>query len=494
MALGFFSLKSILKSKPPETPRIFLYNTLTARKDSFHSIKSKEVKMYNCGPTVYGFQHIGNYRAYIFADILKRMFLYDGFTAKQVINITDVGHLTDDQDQGQDKVEESAKKERKTAKEITELYTTDFLENLEKLNIDTNGTIFPKATEHILDQVAFIKTLEEKGYTYKTADGIYFDTSLFKNYGKLGNINIEGLKEGARVEMNSERKHPTDFALWKFSKPEDKRQQEWDSPWGRGFPGWHIECSAMSMKYLGHAFDIHTGGIDHIPVHHNNEIAQSESATGKPFVNYWMHVAHLKIDGKKISKSLGNTVLISNLEEKGVSPLAYRYWLLIAHYRTPINFTWEAVEGAEKAYFRLQKAFVEQLGNKVGKINNSYKEKFSGAIFDDIDTPKALALVWELLKDDKVSKEDKKATLIDFDKVLGLGLAESQNALEEMLGSTAIDSSTLDQSVKAKIEEREIARKNKDWKKADELRDELNKIGYEIEDTESGPKVTRSST
>jgi len=487
MALNIF--KFFLKEPPAPEVHVLFYNTLGRAKEHFVPLKAGRVSMYHCGPTVYGYTHIGHARAYVFADLIKRLFLYQGLTVNQIINITDVGHLTDDEDQGQDKIEEGARRENKTAKEIVELYTNDFMENLSKLNVDTDGTIFPKASEHILEQIAFIKTLEEKGYTYPTSDGIYFDTSRFPDYGKLGNIDLKGLEEGKRVAINAEKKHPTDFALWKFSKPEEKRQQEWESPWGKGFPGWHIECSAMSTKYLGHRFDIHTGGVDHIPVHHNNEIAQSNCALGVKSVNYWMHSEHLRIDGKKISKSLGNVILLKHVEERNISPLAYRYWLLTSHYRTPINFTWEALEAAHRGFYRLQKAFVEDLGVKKGSINATYRKTFSDALADDIDTPKAIATLWNLLKDTGVSKPDKKATLLDFDKVLGLGLSTAQEFLEG--NKKEIANSDIPPEVENLLTERERARLAKDFKKADELRDKIKAAGFEISDTPDGAKLQK---
>ena len=487
MALNIF--KFFLKEPPAPEVHVLFYNTLGRAKEHFVPLKAGRVSMYHCGPTVYGYTHIGHAREYVFADLIKRLFLYQGLTVNQIINITDVGHLTDDEDQGQDKIEEGARRENKTAKEIVELYTNDFMENLSKLNVDTDGTIFPKASEHILEQIAFIKTLEEKGYTYPTSDGIYFDTSRFPDYGKLGNIDLKGLEEGKRVAINAEKKHPTDFALWKFSKPEEKRQQEWESPWGKGFPGWHIECSAMSTKYLGHRFDIHTGGVDHIPVHHNNEIAQSNCALGVKSVNYWMHSEHLRIDGKKISKSLGNVILLKHVEERNISPLAYRYWLLTSHYRTPINFTWEALEAAHRGFYRLQKAFVEDLGVKKGSINATYRKTFSDALADDIDTPKAIATLWNLLKDTGVSKPDKKATLLDFDKVLGLGLSTAQEFLEG--NKKEIANSDIPPEVENLLTERERARLAKDFKKADELRDKIKAAGFEISDTPDGAKLQK---
>jgi len=456
---------------------IKLYNTLTHKKEVFTPLEEKVVSLYNCGPTVYNYAHIGNLRSYIFADVLKRMFEYNGLTVKQVINITDVGHLTSDDDDGEDKLEKSARGTSKTAQEIALFYTDAFLKDIEALNIDTKRIIFPKATEHITEQIALIKKLEEKGFTYKTSDGIYFDTSKLTDYGKLAQLDIEGLKAGARVKITNEKKNITDFALWKFSKPEEQRQQEWESPWGVGFPGWHLECSAMSMKYLGEHFDVHTGGIDHIPVHHSNEIAQSESATGKSFVNYWLHNEFINIDGEKMSKSLGNIITLASIVEKGLSPLAYRYWILTAHYKTLVNFTWDALSGAQVALDKLYNHFLEY-GDGVGNINKEYQAKFLDYINDDLNTPKVIALIWELIKDKDISDSDKKTTLLDFDKVLGLGLDE-------------VKPEVIPEEILKLVKEREDARAQKDWNRSDELRDAIHKKGFEVNDTDEGFKILK---
>lgn len=461
--------------------KIYLHNTLSNEIELFDSINKGAVSMYHCGPTVYSRAHIGNLRAYVFADILKRLFLYQGYEVKQVINITDVGHLTSDEDDGEDKVEKKAREAKLSAQDIVDESTKYFFHDLKSLNINTVGTIFPKATEHIPEQIEMIKTLEEKGHTYQTSDGIYFDTSTYPPYGKLGNINIENLKEGARVEVNNEKRNHTDFALWKFSNPKDNRQQEWESPWGTGFPGWHIECSAMSKKYLGETFDIHTGGIDHVPIHHNNEIAQSESANGKEQANFWLHFKHILINGEKISKSLGNDIFIEDLLNKSISPLAYRYWLLTADYKTQINFTWEAVTASKTAYEKLiiQVASFE----KDGETNKEYKQKFLKLINDDVNTPQAIALIWELLKNSNVPDKDKRATILDFDNVLGLNL-ESIASLASKIQIHAPP------EVQKLIDEREAARKSHDFIKADALREMINDEGYDIKDTPEGPKLS----
>lgn len=458
-----------------------LYNTLSRTKEDFVPINPPSVGIYSCGPTVYLYAHIGNMRPYVFSDVLRRMFEYNGFNVKQVINITDVGHLVGDGDVGEDKIEQEAQKQNMSAKEITDFYLDAYLKDLTRLNIKTENTIFPRASLHIPEQIELIKKLEEKGFTYKTSDGIYFDTAKDPKYTELANLDLEGLQEGARVEINNEKRHPSDFALWKFSNQKEKRQQEWPSPWGIGFPGWHIECSAMSMKYLGNHFDIHTGGTDHIPVHHTNERAQSECATGETFVNYWLHVSFITVDGEKMSKSLGNIYRLIDLEEKGFSSLHYRYWLLTASYRKTINFTWEALSGAAGAYNRLINSLAE-IQNKFGsegQIVESYQEKFRESISDDLNTPQAIALIWDILREEKINPTDKLATILDFDQVLALNLSEAINKANVEIPD----------SVKELVAMREQARQDKNYSKSDELREEINQLGYSVDDTETGPKI-----
>jgi len=452
------------------------YNTLTRHKEEFAPLKKGLVSMYHCGPTVYDYAHIGNLRSYVFADTLRRTLEYDNLKVKQVINITDVGHLTSDEDEGEDKVEQAAREKKKTVKEIIEHYTSSFLDDLKRLNVKTSGTLFPRASKHIAEQIELIKALEEKGFTYKTSDGVYFDTSKFKTYGQLGKLDLTHLK--ARVAENPEKRNPVDFALWKFSKPEDKRQQEWPSPWGVGFPGWHIECSAMSMKYLGETFDIHTGGIDHISVHHTNEIAQSESATGKLFVRLWLHSEFVTVSGQKMAKSEGNLITLNDIIKKGFNPLAYRYWLLTAHYRTPVNFTWEALEGAQTALDKLYEHY-RGLEEAKGAVAGEYQQQFKKFVNDDLDTPQAIALLWQFVKDENINLASKKATILDFDRVLGLNFE-------------GIKKEPISREILQLVEEREQARKNEDWTKADKLRKEIKKLGYKIEDTPKGPKITIS--
>ena len=390
---------------------IQLYNTLTRNKEEFKPLKDKKVGLYTCGPTVYFFAHIGNLRSYIFSDILKRVLEYNGFKVNHIMNITDVGHLTSDSDDGEDKVEAGAKKENKTAKEITEFYTKAFQEDLKKLNIQSPSK-WLKATNYIKEQIELIKVLEQKHFVYKTSDGIYFDASKLKNYGKLANLQKQEIKPGARVEIISEKKNPTDFALWKLSPVNTKRQQEWNSPWGTGFPGWHTECVAMSIKYLGIPFDIHTGGIDHIQIHHTNEIAQAEAAFSKNLANFWLHNEFLTLSGGKMAKSEGNIYTIDSLIEKGFNPLTYRYLCLTAHYRTQLNFSFEALEAAKNALENLYQKIIElksdnkKLNTNKEKLDN-YKQRFLDYVNDDLNTAQALALIWDLLKDSEISAKEK---------------------------------------------------------------------------------------
>jgi cysteinyl-tRNA synthetase len=458
---------------------IYLHNSLTGKKEKFEPIEKDKVGIYSCGPTVYNYAHIGNMRAYIFADTLRRVFEYFGDEVKQVINITDVGHLTSDADLGDDKVEKAAKKEGKTAAEITKFYEESFYKDLADLNINTKGTKFPKATENIKEQLEIIKILEEKGFAYKTSDGMYFDTNKFPDYGKLGGINIKEQKEGARVEANNEKKNPSDFALWKFSSGE-KRLQEWESPWGIGFPGWHIECSAMSRKFLGQPFDIHTGGIDHIPVHHNNEIAQSEAAYDSPLANFWMHNEFMTVEDEKMSKSIGNTFTISDLKERKIHPLAFRLWLLMTHYNSPTNFTWTAVGGAQTALEKVVHKYAFELPEKINNpkdsvvgfgpateiMGNSEEQikKFEEVISDDLNTPVAISLLLSPFVRDR-------KTIDKMDEVLGLNIKKLAKEVQQ-----------IPEEILELKKERDDARAAKNFQKSDELREEIELEGYTIED------------
>jgi len=463
---------------------IKLHNTLSGKKEIFKPIQAGKVGMYNCGPTVYDRAHIGNLRAYIFADTLRRMFEYNGYSVKQIVNVTDVGHLSGenlgDADSGQDKMTKALVRENmpltlSAMKEVATKYFDSFVEDMKDLNIELPEA-FPRASETVEEDIQLIELLEKNGFTYITSDGVYFDTSRFKEYGKLGNIKIGALKEGARVALNSEKKNPTDFALWKIATGDIG----WSSPWGKGFPGWHIECSTMSRMYLGQPFDIHTGGIDHIPVHHNNEIAQSEAAFGVPLANYWLHNEFMNIKNSKMAKSDGNFLTLGSLEAKHISPLAYRYWLLTAHYRSPVNFTFSAVESAQTALIRLLATVSEYpLG---GKIDLMYQEKFKSFINDDLDTSRAIALVWDLFKDSKIDPADKRATVIDFDRVLGLNIASLPHSKGFDSDETAPSNIPIEITVLA--ETREEARKAKEWVKADAIRKEIQDRGFDVIDTD----------
>ncbi|MEM3627622.1 MAG: cysteine--tRNA ligase [Candidatus Bathyarchaeia archaeon] len=467
------------------TPRnLYLFNTLTRKKEKFIPIEEGQVRMYCCGPTVYWYAHIGNFRTYIFEDTLRRVLEFNGFKVKHVMNITDVGHLTSDADTGEDKMEVGARRERKTAFEIAEFYTKAFFEDAEKLNI-LKPTIICRATDHIADMIELIKRIEKNGYTYTIDNGVYFDTSKLKDYGKLTGMNFEKLNEtlkaGARVEFNPQKRNITDFGLWLFSPKDRKRQMEWDSPWGVGFPGWHIECTAMSMKYLGETFDIHCGGADHIPIHHTNEIAQAEAATGKNFVNYWVHGAFLVFGEKaKMAKSKGEIITVKNLIEEGYDPLAFRYLCLTAHYRSELVFTWESLQAAQNALFTLREHVRSLRENFEGEEKKTpkaeeYRMMFLEAVNDDLNMPKALTIIWRLVREEKeVSNREKYELLMEFDKVLALDLAR-ETIKEE-----------LPREMGELIEKREEARRRKDWETADKIREQLRAMGIIIEDTPQG--------
>jgi cysteinyl-tRNA synthetase len=457
---------------------INVFNTKSRSKEVFTPLSEGKVTIYHCGPTVYHFQHIGNMRRFIFADLVHRLFSLNKYEIKQVINITDVGHLVDDRDDTEDKMEKGAKREGKSAQEIAELYTKDFMEDLSLLKISTEDTLFPKATDNIPEQIALIQTLEEKGFAYRTNDGIYFDTSKDECYADFAHLDLKGMEEGAgaRVDKNDEKRNNADFALWKFSPSKEsgeKRQQEWESPWGVGFPGWHIECSAMAKKFLGITIDLHTGGIDHIPVHHTNEIAQSENANYAPFARYWMHNDHVNFGNEKMAKSGESFIRLKDLVSKGYNPLAYRYFTMLAHYRTKINFTFEGLDAATVAWKKLNE-FIAKTENG-GVENNDYIEKAHEALNDDLDTPKIVALVWETIKDTTMPDMDKKATILKIDEMIGV--IDSSYRTKETI---TIDS--LPENIKALAEERQKARVDKDWQKSDELRNKIKEAGYEITD------------
>lgn len=454
-----------------------LFNTLSRELEEFKPLRDRKVRIYTCGPTVYDFAHIGNLRAYIFVDVLKRTLLYNKLRVVHIMNVTDVGHLFGDQDMGEDKIAEAAKAQRKTAWEIASFYTEAFLDDLKKLNIILPDKL-PKATDHIKEMIKLIEDLEKNGYTYQTSDGLYFDTSKIKDYGQLAKLDIEGLLAGARVEINPEKKHSTDFALWKFSPKDKKRDMEWESPWGIGFPGWHIECSAMSAKYLGLPFDIHTGGIDLVPVHHTNEIAQTEAVTGYMPAKYWLHSEHVMVNEKRMGKSEGNLITLQELIDHGYSPTSYRYFVLGGHYRSKLNFTWKALDGAQKALNNLYSIIAEYPKPKNGCAE--FERQFLGAINDDLDTPKALAVMWELVRSD-CPGEAKLQSLFESDKILGFSLKETW---EELI-------KPLPDEVQKLVQKREKLRSQKHWEKADELRKQIETLGFEIRDTDHGPLVKR---
>lgn len=455
---------------------IYLNNTLSKKKEKFIPIDPKEVRMYSCGPTVYNFLHIGNLRSYTFADILKRTLLYNGYKVKHVMNVTDIGHIVADADVGEDKmlnalVREGKPKTLEAMREIADFYFGKAKEDMQKMNI-LPADMNPFASDHIKADIEMIEDLLKKGIAYKTKNTIFFDTKKFPNYGELGGAVAHD--DHSRIGIDSEKRNSADFALWKFA---DASGIGWDTSFGKGFPGWHIECSAMSLKYLGDTFDIHTGGIDLIPIHHNNEIAQSESYTGKKFVNYWLHNGFITIaDGAKMAKTGGNFLTLDVLNEKGINPLAYRYWLLQSRYSTRMDYSVEAILASQTALNKLITLWISFPCH--GKVNDDYKNKFIEAVNDDLDTPKALALIWELLKDSTVSDEDKKATIYDFDKVLGLDL---ENAKTEEI--------EVSEEIKELLEKRKTAKENKDFDTADKIRKEIEKEGFSVKDGKDGEQT-----
>ena len=512
---------------------LHFYNSLTRKKEYFKPINSNSVGVYTCGPTVYNFVSIGNWRTYVLGDLVIRILRYSGYKVDYVMNITDVGHLTGDNlgdaSIGEDRQEKAARRENKSVWEVARFYTDDFITGYKKLNL-TLPKIFCKATDHIQEQICLIGEIERKGFTYKTTDGIYFDT---KAYEKAGNVypalsTLDKIKEGARVDVNPDKKDPRDFALWKFSYPDgrsfdfaqddaaSRRQMEWESPWGIGFPGWHIECSAMSMKYLGNFFkrnrfygeqsrtiDIHIGGEDLRSIHHPNEILQSEAATGKkPFVKYWLHGAFLTVDGGRMGKSLGNTYTLQDLEKKGFSPMALRYFYFTGHYRKQLNFTWEALEGAHKSWEKLREK-VSLLSAQINLPNNanspnkpdfSYEKQFREYLGDDLNMPKILSLIWEILKDKELPDSEKHKLILGWDRVLGLELGKAGKARlpaspQGEPDGQAAKAEEVDKSIKKLIKDREELRKQKKFTEADKIRKEIKAQGYSIEDTAYGTTV-----
>ena len=457
---------------------IYFYNTLTKNKEKFESINKEEVRMYSCGPTVYKDASIGNMRTYIMNDIIRRVLKYNGYKVKHAMNITDVGHLVSDADEGEDKMLKSAREMQKSPYEIAAYYTKLFMEDLAKLNVETPEVIC-KATDHITDMIKYVQKLLEKGYAYETSTAIYFDVSKLDEYGILSGIKLEDQKAGARVDVDTEKRNPYDFALWIKAKP--NHIMKWESPWGLSYPGWHIECSAMGQKYLGEQFDIHTGGIDLIPTHHENEIAQSKGACGRIPARFWIHGEYLLINGGKMSKSLNNVYLLKDIIEKGYDPLTYRLFTYSSSYRTKLNFTWEAIDASQKALDKLRAGYQKHLSGNESVSDEeivAYEEAFHKAINDDLNMPLAMSVVWDVVKNTKKSK--KLAELLrKFDSVLALSL-DKKSDVEE-----------IPEEVIRLAEERLKARAEKNWAESDRLRSEISALGYSIKDSKDGYELSR---
>lgn len=461
--------------------KFYVYNTMTRNKDEFIPVVQDKVGMYTCGPTVYNYAHIGNLKTYIFEDVLKKSLEYVGYKVKHVMNITDVGHLQSDGDEGEDKMALGASREKKTVWEIARFYEDAFMDDCRKLNIK-RPTVVCRATDHIEEMIKFIQVLEEKGYTYEANGNVYFEIDKFKDYTKLANLSIDELEAGSRIEVDANKKNPLDFVLW-FTNSKFKNQiMQWDSPWGRGFPGWHLECSTMSMKYLGKKIDIHCGGIDHIPVHHTNEIAQSEAYTGEKWVNYWMHAEFLVLNDGKMSKSKGDFLTIKRLEEEGFTALDYRYFILQSRYRKQLLFTFENLDDARKSFRALKKRVAAVLENvdeslEIRQSNiEEYRENFKKQISDDLNIPNAFTVLLDVLKSDELNNKEKRFLVEEFDKVLSLDLM----VVEKDLSSVDVE------LVNSLIVDRNEARKNKDYQKADEIRNKLLEMNIEILDNKEG--------
>ena len=459
--------------------KLYFYNTLTKEKQEFEPLKGNEVRMYTCGPTVYYFAHIGNLRAYLFMDTLRRVLKYNGYTIKHVMNITDVGHLVSDADEGEDKMLKAARRENKNPYEIAEFYMKAFLKDIDKLNID-RPEIIARATEHIDVMEQYVKKIIENGYTYQTDDTIYFDTSKLKNYGILSGKKIEDQKAGARVDFDQNKKNISDFALW--IKAPENHIMKWDTFFGKCYPGWHLECSAMGYKYLGEEFDIHTGGIDHIPIHHENEIAQAQGFCGKIPARFWMHVNFLTVNGGKMSKSLNNLYTLEDLKEKGYEPLTYRMFNFTSNYRNKINFTWEAMDAAKTALSRLREGYLKHSEGteKVSEEELSELEnRFHEAINDDLNMPMAMSIVWDIIRKPNKSK-DYQNLLLKFDEVLGLDLKNYQKEENE-----------IPEDIQELVNQRNEARSNKNWAESDRIRDILITKGYTVKDSKEGTIIEK---
>lgn len=459
-----------------------LYNSLSKQVQDFESLEPNTVKMYTCGPTVYSYATIANFRTYALSDLIVRTLKFNGYTVKHIINLTDVGHLSGDNegdaDMGEDKLEVSAKREGKSVKEIVSFYTQQFFDDYDKLNL-TKPDKFTPATAYIKEQIDLIRKLKEKGYTYTIDDGVYFDTSKFKDYGHLSGNTEETIKEGARVEPNPQKKHPMDFALWKLSPAYSTRWQEWESPWGKGFPGWHLECSAMILKELGEQIDIHLGGEDLKMIHHQNEIAQSEALTGKKFVQFWVHGAFLQVDGGRMGKSLGNAYTLSDLESKKFLPMSLRYFYMTGHYRKPLNFTWEALSGAQNSLKKLYESVASYNVSKDSKglVSDDFMGKFERAIYDDLNMPKALSVAWDVVKSE-LEEDIKVATLLKFDEVLGLGF-------DGLIGFEV--PKEVDDLARTRWEYKKVGI----WDKADFIRRQVDDMGFIIDDSPTGYRVKK---
>lgn len=472
--LSIFKRKRILK---PIVVPILLTNTLIGKKEEFIPLKSGQATMYSCGPTVHGLAHIGNLRPHICADTLARVLIHASYRVHRVINITDVGHLTSDADDGEDKVEARAKYDGVSVAQLTKQHSDVFLKNLKELNIDTHHIFFPRASEYIDEQITIAKTLVEKGYAYKIDDGLYFDIKKYSSYGKLGGIKESSHSAGARVAVNPQKRNPADFALWKSTPKGVHRLQEWDSPWGRGAPGWHLECSAMARALLGVEIDIHTGGMDLISIHHNNEIAQSESAFGRPFAHYWVHNAFLTIGGKKISKSLHNEIFLDDIIQRNIHPLALRYLFHQTHYRTPISFSWDALTGAADALGRLWRLSHEIKNLAHGNsVSGEYRCRMIAVIRNDLNTAQGIAILWEALRDENITTEEKWGVLLEADTLLGIQCTTPPLEYE------SISECDLPDAIRTIRDERDSAREKQDYTRADTLRDSLQKSGYRVED------------
>ena len=459
-----------------------LYNTLTRKKEEFVPLDKKNniVKIYTCGPTVYNYAHIGNMRAYIFMDTLRKVLKYNGYKLNHVMNITDVGHLTSDEDYGEDKMAKSAKEQHKSVTEIAKIYTDAFMKDIESLNIEKPEHIV-KATDHIKDMEEYVDKIVKNGYAYETSKGVYFDTSKLKSYGELSRVDLKNQRAGARIDVDEEKKNPLDFALW--IKAPKEHIMKWNSKYGVCYPGWHIECSAMSNKYLGDKFDIHTGGVDHIPIHHENEIAQSKGATGKNPANFWMHVEFLLIDNGKMSKCLGNVYKLDDLIKRGIEPLAYRFFTYTSHYRNKLNFTWDAIKAAQISLDRLRELTLSHKGvdTKIDKQKlEEFENRFKNALNDDLNMPASLAVAFEVAKEHEKSN-DYYLLLKKFDTVLSLNIDLKKQ--EEKI--------KIPEEIKDILQERKEARDKKDFKTSDILRDKLKSLGYIVIDSKEGQKIEK---